>query len=138
MKSLVWACLAGLFVGCAVATTAPVTQSRPAMQEGAFPQLRTGLRPSGVFGPLGEYLTVEGVRAEGAFTGEHTLRIDTVNGQKLNEPIAIWVNNLLLPPKQRCVLKGYETGQMIGTSPAEVEAAIEQKKPAGVSQACWQ
>ena len=70
--------------------------------------------------------------------GEQTLRIDTVNGQKLNEPIAIWVNNLLLPPKQRCVLKGYETGQMIGTSPAEVEAAIEQKKPAGVSEVCWQ
>src|SRR2546425_5049390 len=77
-------------------------------------------QPGGVLGDqLGEYLTVEGVRAEGGKVGTRTLLVDTVGGKKLAKPVPVWVHNLDLPAKQRCVLKGYESGEMIGTPPAE-------------------
>jgi len=96
--------------------------------------------PGGKLGvALGEYVTIEGVRAEeGAFVGTRTLVADTVGGKKLDKSIRIWVNNLELPAKKRCVLKGYESGQMIGTPPAVHEAAKEQGRTVGDVQAAWQ
>src|SRR5262249_41414187 len=88
---------------------------------------------------LGKYLTIEGVRAEEGKVGSRTLLVDTVSGKKLDKPVAVWVNNLDLPAKQRCVLKGYETGKMIGTPPAVLEAAKEQGgKNVEARQAVWQ
>ena len=59
--------------------------------------------------------------------------VDTVNGKKLDQPIAIPVRapgspaqHLHLPKKTRCVLKGYELGEMIGRPPAEYAAARER------------
>ena len=80
--------------------------------------------PRGLLGnKLGTYLTIEGVRDESGFkVGIRTLLVDTVGGKKLDKPVAVWVNNLDLPAKQRCVLKRYETGMMIGTPPAVLEA----------------
>jgi len=88
---------------------------------------------------LGEYLTIEGVRAERGKVGKQTLIIDTVGGKKLDTPIHMWVNNLELPSEKRCVLKGYELGEMIGTPPAVIAAAKEQgRTDVGESQAAWQ
>ena len=88
---------------------------------------------------LGEYLTIEGVRAERGKVGTRTLIVDTLNGRKLRKPVPVWVDNLDLPSKQRCVLKGYETGSMIGDPPATLAAAREQgKKGSSPTQAAWQ
>jgi hypothetical protein len=91
--------------------------------------------PNGLLGHrLGTYLTIEGVRAT---TGPYirTLLVDTVNGKKLDAPIPMWVENAKypgLPEKERCIIRGYETGQMIG-APDEVLRA--EKLPA--PQAGW-
>jgi hypothetical protein len=99
----------------------------------------TGPRqPRGVFGDLGEYQTIEGVRVNGTFTGNSTLLVDTVGGKKLDKPVSIWVENLELPAKKRCVLKGYELGRMIGTPPAVLAAAKEKGKSIIAVQAAWQ
>jgi hypothetical protein len=90
-------------------------------------------------GLLGEYLTIEGVRAERGKVGKQTLIVDTVGGKKLDKPIHMWVQNLELPGEKRCVLKGYELGEMIGTPPAVIAAAKEQgRTDVGESQAAWQ
>src|SRR5262245_19016778 len=98
--------------------------------------------PAGKLGTyLGEYLTIEGVRAELAQgkVGKQTLIVDTVGGKKLDKPIHMWVQNLELPAEKRCVLKGYELGEMIGTPPAVIAAAKEQgRTDVGASQAAWQ
>ena len=87
---------------------------------------------------LGEYLTVEGVRAEVGKVGKQTLIVDKVGGKKLDTPIPMWVHNLELPADKRCVLKGYELGEMIGTPPAVIAAAKEQgRTDVGESQAAW-
>jgi hypothetical protein len=98
------------------------------------------LTPTGKLGSyLGEYLTIEGVRAEVGKVGKKTLIVDTVGGKKLDKPIHIWVHNLELPAEKRCVLKGYESGEMIGTPPAVIAAAKEQgRTDVGESQAAWQ
>ena len=72
------------------------------------------------------YLTIEGVRVDGIKTGDQTLRVDTVNGVKLSEPVALWVDNIhSLPENTRCVLKGYETLRMVGSPPAYLDAVKE-------------
>ena len=87
---------------------------------------------------IGTYLEIEGVRVEKGKVGSQTLLVDTVNGKKLNEPISVWVQNLQLPSKKRCVIKGYESGEMIGVPPAEVAAARELGKTVTPTQAVWQ
>jgi len=72
--------------------------------------------------PLGTALKIEGVRERehGKFASD-ILLVDTLNGQKLTRPISIWIQNAKqpgLPSKTRCVLKGYETGLMVGIPPA--------------------
>jgi uncharacterized protein (TIGR03067 family) len=106
---------------------------------GKRPVLRTGDVPLGSLGhPLGDYLTIEGARLDAGKTGVSTLRVDTVNGRKLPEPVAIWVDNLDLPKDKRCKLKGYETARMIGKAPARCDAEEEEGRPAPVPQAVWQ
>jgi hypothetical protein len=95
--------------------------------------------PSGKLGDdLGAYLTIEGMKLEEGKVGERTLIVNTVNGKRLKKPIPIWIHNLDLPSKTRCVFKGYETGHMIGTPPAVYEAAKEQGREVGGGQAAWQ
>ncbi len=86
--------------------------------------------------PLGSYLKIEGVRAENSKSP--ALRVDTVNGRKLRQSVEVAVSNVDLPKAERCVLKGYENGQMIGQPPAVVEAAREAGKEIVEHQAAWQ
>ena len=94
--------------------------------------------PTGRLGfPLGTYLRVEGSRVEGPKTGGRTLLVDTINGKKLDSPIEIGIENVdSLPKDTRCVVRGYETGQMIGTPPA-VEQAAKEGKNVPRPQAGW-
>lgn len=91
--------------------------------------------PNGRLGhPLGTYLTIEGVRAERPKSGVNTLLVDTVNGKKLDTPIGIWVDNVdSLPKNTRCILRGYESGKMIG-----VPREVTEKEHTSQPQAVWQ
>jgi len=90
--------------------------------------------PQGRLGhPLGTYLTIEGVRAETGKVGVQTLLVDTINGKKLDQPVGIWIDNVELPEGQRCIIRGYESGKMIGL-PFEVAKAENIPLP----QAGWQ
>lgn len=72
-------------------------------------------------------------------TGGRTLRVDTVNGARLAQPVAIWVENMdALPNDTRCVLKGYETLRMVGAPPAYFAAAKEAGREATSPQLMWQ
>ena len=100
------------------------------------PVERTAL-PAGRLGPpLGTYLQIEGVRLESGKVGTRTLLVDTVDGRQLVEPIGVWIENVPdpgLPAGVRCVLRGYESGEMIGIPDAVLEA---ENLPA--PQAAWQ
>jgi len=134
MKGLV--CASAVLFALAI----PLAVGQPPPPPGGGKAEAAGPRqPGGVLGgQLGEYLTVEGTRGDGGKAGTRTLLVDTVGGKRLATPVAIWVDNLDLPAKRRCVLKGYESGGMIGTPPAVVAAAKERGKDAGVAQAVWQ
>ena len=68
----------------------------------------------------------------------NTLIVDTVNGQKLNRPVLVLVRNVRLPTKTRCILKGYECGEMIGSPPALRQATEEQgREYVELSAAVW-
>ena len=125
--------------GVVIALASPPAVGQPASDGGRRDVAGRPLPPHGILGDhLGPYLTVEGVRAEGTFVGRQTLLVDIVNGRRLEKPVHIWVNNLLLPGEKRCVMKGYESGEMIGKPPAVEAAAKEQGKPVGHVQAGWQ
>lgn len=83
---------------------------------------------------LGTYLTIEGIRAEKGKVGVRTLLVDTINGEKIDTPIGIWIDNIeSLPKEERCIIKGYESGKMIGTPDEVIE-----KENLSQSQARWQ
>jgi hypothetical protein len=83
---------------------------------------------------IGTYLTIEGTRAERGKVGVKTLLVDTVNGQRLEHPTGIWVDNVKgLPESTRCVFKGYESARWIGMPPGVAEATGGQ-----LPQAAWQ
>ena len=87
-------------------------------QDDVFPMLPR--EPSGRLGALGAYRTIEGVLYEGGGKVEsNTLIVDIVDGKRLDKPFYIVVKNTRIPAKVRCVLKGYELGEMIGRPPAE-------------------
>lgn len=88
---------------------------------------------------LGTYLIIEGLLYEGNGKVEsNSLVVDTVNGKRLEQPALILIKNVRLPGKERCVLKGYELGAMIGSPPALREAAEEQgEKYKEQSAAAW-
>ena len=88
---------------------------------------------------LGELITIEGIQAEFGKGVDTLLMVDTVNGVKLAEPRGVTIAGFRIPKNVRCVLKGYETGSMIGTPPAVMDAAKEQGlEPPPVSQAEYQ
>lgn len=93
--------------------------------------------PKGKLGyRLGVYLTIEGIRMERGKVGTRTLLVDTVNGKKLETPIATWIDNIKdpgIPEGEKCILRGYESGKMIGM-PEEVIKAEHVSQP----QAGWQ
>lgn len=77
-------------------------------------------QPSGYLGSLGQYHVIEGTLHTGNDkVPSNSLDVDTVDGRRLKKPITIHVKNVQLPTKVRCVLKGYESGTMIGRPPAE-------------------
>jgi hypothetical protein len=85
---------------------------------------------------VGTYLQVEGVREEHGKVGTGTLRVDTINGEKIATPVSIWIENVKgsgLPSSKRCVVRGYESARMIGL-PDDVAKAENLPIP----QAMWQ
>jgi hypothetical protein len=108
-------------------------------------------QPGGILSDeLGAYRTIEGFRFEGGKVETGTLLVDTVDGKKLDKPITLLIRGavvvdqnlqpagLSLPAKQRCILKGFESGEMIGVPPAVSAAAEEQGwKEVPISQAVW-
>ena len=84
-----------------------------------YPRVLLGSRP-------GTYLTIEGVSGHEVKGGRDFLVVDTVNDKKLDKPIPVPVSNVRLPEGERCLLKGYELGEMVGQPPAVREAAKEQ------------
>jgi hypothetical protein len=110
-------------------------------------------QPGGLLGDrLGEYMTIEGVLAEGVKLETGTVLVDTVNGKKLDKPVAIVVRvrgfdatrfdlpvAYVMPAERRVILKGYESGEMIGVPPGVHEAAKELgRKEVPVSPVPWQ
>ena len=96
-------------------------------------------QPGGILSDqLGVYRTIEGIRSDGGKVEIGTLLVDTVDGQKLDKPIPLLIRGavvvdhnlqpavLRLPAKHRCILKGFESGEMIGVPPAVSAAAEEQ------------
>lgn len=87
----------------------------------------------GSFGlPLGKYLTIGGTITD---RKPPRLLVDTVNERKLGSPVPMWIGRSrpstrgeglisALPKGQRCVVRGFESGAMIGV-PTEVEKAEE-------------
>jgi hypothetical protein len=112
--------------GCARAERTTRTEPVPRQLADTVPTGRLGY-------PVGSYLTITGVRADGFKVGVRTLEVDSVNGRTLDWPINIWVDNVdALPASTPCVLEGYESARWIGTPP-EVEAVTGP-----TSQAEWQ
>jgi hypothetical protein len=117
-----------LFSVAGLATVPLVLAAQEARTRFPRIELRSGIVPTGSLGqPLGRYLTIEGLRVEEGRVGVGTLLVDTVNDQKLREPVIISIENVDLPEAKRCVLKGYENCRMIGLPPAVVEAARESQ-----------
>jgi hypothetical protein len=60
------------------------------------------------------------------------LWVSKVNGKALPEKVGIPIEGFdssAVPRRTRCVLKGYETGRMVGQPPAVVAAAKEAGRP---------
>lgn len=123
--------LFGVLIVVAVIASAGEAGERPVLHPGDVPI-------GGLGHPLGTYLTIEGVREEEGKVGVCTLRVDTINGKKLDKPTSIWIDNLDLPPKMRLAIKGYETMRMVGAPPAAEAAAAEAGKPFVPPQLGWQ
>jgi len=86
--------------------------------------------------PIGAYLTIEGSVARMVKGGARAgmLWVDTVNGERLESPICIRIDNVrALPMDVRCTFKGYESGRWIGV-PRQVLEAEDRPGP----QAAWQ
>jgi len=98
--------------------------------------------PKGKLGfPLGTYLRIEAYRTDYGKGNLSNLMVYRVNEQKLDTPIGIYAERIeldSLPMDKRCLLRGYETGKMIGQPPAIAKAAKEEGKPIPPgSQAGW-
>ncbi|MDZ4818842.1 MAG: hypothetical protein SGJ20_07700 [Planctomycetota bacterium] len=104
------------FVGALSSLSGEPQATKQAVELPLVPQ-----QPGGYFGEiLGTLQTIEGVMDERhvRIVPSNSLLVDTVNGKKLTRPIPIEVRNAKLPAKARCVLKGYELGEMNGQAPA--------------------
>jgi len=81
---------------------------------------------------LGTYLSIGGFRDTSGKSGPSLLRVDTVNGQRLDPPVSLWVEDVLLKAGERVELQGYESGRFIGI-PEDVTRATGE-----IAQAEWQ
>ena len=83
MKRLV--CVSAVLSALAI----PLAVGQPPPPPGGGKVEAAGRRqPGGILGEqLGEYLTLEGTRAEGGKVGTRTLLVDTIGGKKLAKPI---------------------------------------------------
>ncbi len=141
---------------CAGASLAAISLSLafgqlPVTPGGPKTELAKPRQPGGILSDqLGVYRTIEGFRFEGGKVETGTLLVDTVDGKKLPKPITLVIRGavvvdhnlqmagLELPAKQRCIFKGFESGEMIGDPPAVSAAADEQGwKDVPMSQAVW-
>jgi len=123
--------VAAVAIGNSTMTHAQPPQVAGRIQKVAIQPLPLHPRQPGGFlaERLGVYVTVEGILYDGGGKVEsNSLAVDTVNGRKLEKPFLIPVRNLRLPPRRRCVLKGYESGEMIGIPPAEYALTKELGK----------
>lgn len=115
-----------------VAMLSMATAQPPGLPKGQNPKGELPARPRTPGGQLsdhlGTYHTIEGTRMRpGSMKLEaNTLVVDTVDGKKLDKPLYVYVRHVELPADERCVLKGYELGEMIGRPPAEYAAAKER------------
>jgi hypothetical protein len=149
MRNVIFVC-AGLAL---VAMTAPVAFGQPPVPlRSSNTDAVKPRQPGGLLGdPLGTYLTIEGVRSEGTKIETDTLLVDTIDGKKLDKPISLVIHGativnhnlqparLNLPAQQRCIIKGFESGQMIGVPPAISAAAKEQGwRDVPMSPVLWQ
>ncbi len=126
METLAVIAVAFLLGGCTSSVARP-DPARSSLPEPAMPPGRLGY-------PLGKYLTIEGVRAERGKVGVRTLLVDKADGREVSPPIGLWIDNTdALPAGTRCVLRGYESGKMIGL-PREVA----EKENLPLPQAGWQ
>jgi hypothetical protein len=119
-----------LFCGCGG------TQSNQKQVAAHRPRLNDKFITGHLGYPLGTYLRIEGVRKKEGRSAERILLVDRVNGKKLPKIVEILIDNIKypgLPEDTRCVIKGYESGRMIGV-PDEVAKA--ENIP--VSSAEWQ
>jgi hypothetical protein len=118
-----------LAIMCALAVgeSSAVHAQRPAAAQTAQRLPLQPRQPGGFLNDrLGTYLTIEGVLYDGKGKVEsNSLVVDTVDGRKLDKPLVILVKNVQLPAKKRCILKGYELGEMIGRPPAEYDLTKE-------------
>ena len=77
-------------------------------------------QPTGHLGALGTYRTIEGeLYAGNGKVESNTLVVDVVDGKRLDRQVHLLVKNTRIPARVRCILKGYELGEMIGRPPAE-------------------
>ena len=75
--------------------------------------------PTGLFGhPPGTIVTIEGVMEVNKYFNLRNMKIDVVNGKKLEQPLFLDTCNFgLTSGAQRYVLKGYESQEWIGENP---------------------
>lgn len=123
-----------------IALTVPLALGQlPTARSGANTETVKPRQPGGLLGnQLGTYLTIEGIMSEGVKIETGTLLVDTVDGKKLDNPLSLVIRgasivnhnlqaaDLDLPAQQRCIFKGFESGEMIGVPPAVPAAAKEQ------------
>jgi hypothetical protein len=132
------------YLGTAIMAAAAISLAisaeppRPKLTRAQVDPGRLGLDyPMGNLGyPVGTCVQIEGVRLEHSKVGTRTLAVDTICGEKLSKPVAVWIDNVKgqgLPASERCVLRGYESARMIGI-PGEVAKAENLPVP----QAMWQ
>ena len=118
-------------------TTAAPTVGPP-VSSISYSDIGDSVQILGRFGlPLGRYLTLEG-RQIGTDKvprrmGAGNFLVEKVNGKATSQPCTVWVSRMTtLPAGTRCVLTGYETGEMVGIPP-EVESHVRGP----MMQAVW-
>ncbi len=139
MRNVVYVGIVCAGTAFAAMTVPPALGQLPVLPGGPNTESVRPRQPGGILSDqLGVYRTIEGFRSEGSKDETGTLLVDTVDGKKLDKPIPLVIRGavvvdhnlqpagLSLPEKQRCKLKGFESGEMIGVPPAVSAAAQEQ------------
>jgi hypothetical protein len=130
--------ITGMMAGCAGTPTV----DKPTVDTHGMPlvNLETGMLPNGPLGvPLGQLVELAGTRADGLKFGTGTLNVQTIDGKRVASPTSVWMEGVDLPENVRCVIRGYETIEMLGNAPAYAQLARLHNLPAPPEpQAGWQ